>query len=116
MERREFITLLGGAAATWPLIARAQQADRIRRIGVLMAWPETEAEAQTNVATFRKELEKLGWTGGPQHPDRHSLGDIRRRGVGAALREGSHRNRYSSINQRAVRRWGFAANIANCRS
>jgi len=62
MERREFITLLGGAAATWPLITRAQQADRIRRIGVLMAWPETEPEAQTNVATFRKELEKLGWT------------------------------------------------------
>ena len=62
MERREFITLLGGAAATWPLIARAQQADRKRRIGVLMAWPETEPEAQTNVATFRKELEKLGWT------------------------------------------------------
>ena len=61
MNRREFISLLGGAAA-WPLAARAQQGERMRRIGVLMAYAENDAEGQANVAAFRKELQKLGWT------------------------------------------------------
>jgi ABC-type uncharacterized transport system substrate-binding protein len=64
MKRRDFITLLGGAAAAWPLAARAQQSERLRRIGVLMAYAENDAEGQANVAAFRKELQKLGWTEG----------------------------------------------------
>ena len=62
MRRREFITLLGGAAAAWPLAARAQQqGDRVPRVGVLMAYAVTDAEAQSRIAAFRKELQKLGW-------------------------------------------------------
>jgi ABC-type uncharacterized transport system substrate-binding protein len=64
MHRRKFITLLGGAAAAWPLAARAQQPDRMRRIGVLMGFAESDHEAQSWVAAFREELQKLGWTEG----------------------------------------------------
>ena len=64
MRRREFITLLGGAAAAWPLAARGQQADRVWRIGALMGYAESDPEAQTNVAAFREGLQKLGWTEG----------------------------------------------------
>src|SRR5215472_2726571 len=63
MKRREFITLLGGAAA-WPLTARAQQRERMRRIGVLMGWPESDPEAQSELASFVQELQKLGWSDG----------------------------------------------------
>jgi putative ABC transport system substrate-binding protein len=63
MRRREFVTLIGGAAA-WPLAARAQQPDRMRRIGVLMAVPENDHEYQTFFAAFREELQKLGWAEG----------------------------------------------------
>ena len=59
-RRREFITLLGGAVAAWPLAARAQQ--KMRPIGVLMAYAEGDKEAQAWVAAFRDGLEKLGWT------------------------------------------------------
>jgi putative ABC transport system substrate-binding protein len=64
MRRRDVITLLGGAAAAWPLAARAQQAGRVRRIGVLIAYAESNLEGQANVAAFREELQKLGWTEG----------------------------------------------------
>ena len=60
MRRREFITLLGGAAA-WPLAARAQQGERMRRVGVLMMYAESSLEAQSWVAAFREGLEKLAW-------------------------------------------------------
>jgi putative tryptophan/tyrosine transport system substrate-binding protein len=63
MRRREFISLLGGAAA-WPLAARAQQGERMRRIGVLMSFAESDPEAQARVAAFREGLQKLGWTEG----------------------------------------------------
>jgi putative ABC transport system substrate-binding protein len=64
MRRREFITLLSGAAAAWPLAARAQQPDPMRRIGVLMAVPEHDMEYQAYTNAFREELQKLGWTEG----------------------------------------------------
>ncbi|MGB9114893.1 ABC transporter substrate-binding protein [Bradyrhizobium sp.] len=63
MRRREFITLAGGAAA-WPLAARAQQAGRVRRIGLLMTMAETEPEAQARLTSFRAGLQQLGWTEG----------------------------------------------------
>jgi putative ABC transport system substrate-binding protein len=68
MQRREFITLLGGAAAassvSWPLVAHAQQGGAMRRIGVLMAFPENDRDAQTWLAAFREGLQKLGWAEG----------------------------------------------------
>ena len=61
MRRREFITLLCGAAAAWPLAARAQQSERVRRIGVLQSQAADDAERQAYLAAFRQELERLGW-------------------------------------------------------
>ena len=63
MRRRDFITLLGGAAA-WPLAARAQQAERIRRIGVLMNVEADEPVGQPRIAAFVEGLQQLGWTDG----------------------------------------------------
>ena len=64
MKRREFITLLGGAAAAWPLAARAQQGQRMRRIGVLMGLVASDPEAQSRVAAFEHGLRELGWVKG----------------------------------------------------
>jgi putative ABC transport system substrate-binding protein len=64
VRRREFITLLGGAAAAWPLAARAQQPERIRRIGVLMGADENDPVAKTYVSAFTQALADLGWTDG----------------------------------------------------
>ena len=61
IRRREFITVLGGAAA-WPLAARAQQGDRVRRIGVLMPLDENDPLAETWVSAFSQALADLGWT------------------------------------------------------
>ena len=62
MKRREFITLLGGAAAAWPLPVLAQQKERVRRIGVLMPQIADDQEAQTRVGAFVQALSQLGWT------------------------------------------------------
>ena len=62
MRRREFITLLGGAAAAWPVAVRAQQGDRVRRIGVLT--PAADPEARARHAAFLQALEQLGWVDG----------------------------------------------------
>jgi putative ABC transport system substrate-binding protein len=64
MQRREFITLLGGGAVAWPLAGRAQQPDRLRRIGFVTVNDESDPEAQLMVAAFRKGLEEFGWTDG----------------------------------------------------
>ena len=64
MKRREFITLLGGAAAAWPLAARAQQAERVRRIAVLMNNAEDDPEGQARADAFRQGLQALGWIEG----------------------------------------------------
>jgi ABC-type uncharacterized transport system substrate-binding protein len=62
MKRREFITLLGGAAAAWPLAARAQQGERMRRIGVLLPAAADDPEWQARVGAFQQALAVLGWT------------------------------------------------------
>jgi putative ABC transport system substrate-binding protein len=63
MQRRPFITLLGGAAVAWSFAARAQ-GERMRRIGLLMGYAESDREGQANVAAFRGGVQKLGWTEG----------------------------------------------------
>jgi ABC-type uncharacterized transport system substrate-binding protein len=64
MRRRKFIALLGGAAAAWPLAGRAQQGDRMPRLGILMAGAERDPHYQADVAVFREGLQKLGWVDG----------------------------------------------------
>jgi putative tryptophan/tyrosine transport system substrate-binding protein len=65
MRRRQFITLLGGAAAAaWPLAARAQQPSGTRRVGVLINLSENDLEAQRLITAFRERLAKLGWVDG----------------------------------------------------
>jgi putative ABC transport system substrate-binding protein len=64
MSRLEFISLLGAAAATWPLESSAQQSDRVRRIGVLMAATMDDPEYQARVAAFHQSLQELGWNDG----------------------------------------------------
>jgi putative tryptophan/tyrosine transport system substrate-binding protein len=82
MKRREFITLLGGAAA-WPLAARAQQGDRMRRIGVLMNTTADDPEGQARIAAFHQGLQESGWTLG-----RNARIDVR---WGAFDADSSHR-------------------------
>jgi ABC-type uncharacterized transport system substrate-binding protein len=64
MKRREFITLLGGAAAAWPLAARPQQPERMRRMGVLLNLSENDLEARRLITAFREGLAQSGWTEG----------------------------------------------------
>jgi hypothetical protein len=62
VRRREFITLVGGVAVAWPLAARAQQSERVRRLGALMSGAETDPEMQARLAGFRQGLGRFGWT------------------------------------------------------
>jgi hypothetical protein len=62
MRRREFIRLLGGAAAAWPLAARAQQPEQMRRIGMLLNRAAGDPEATSWVAAFQQVLQQLGWS------------------------------------------------------
>jgi putative ABC transport system substrate-binding protein len=64
MKRREFISLIGGAAAAWPLAVRAQEPGRVRKIGVLFAFFDYDPESQARIAAFQQELENLGWREG----------------------------------------------------
>jgi putative ABC transport system substrate-binding protein len=64
VKRRAFITLIGGAAAAWPLAARGQQADRARRVGIMLPYAKGDNEYAVRVRAFRQEFEKLGWTDG----------------------------------------------------
>jgi hypothetical protein len=67
MRRRDFLQVLGGVAAAWPLSAHAQQqAERVRRIGVLMAFDENDVRAKNWLSRFTDELSKLGWTASPR--------------------------------------------------
>ena len=80
MRRREFITLLGGAAVAWPLAARAQQAEPVRRIGVLMGLAESDPEARSLTSITRHRLGELGWSDGRniRIEDRWTAGDNNR--------------------------------------
>jgi hypothetical protein len=80
VRRRAFITLLGGAAATWPLAARAQQAERVRRIGILTNLAEDDPEERARNAAFLQALQQLGWSEG------RNLRIERRSGAGDAER------------------------------
>jgi ABC transporter substrate binding protein len=77
LRRRQFFTLLGGAAA-WPLAARAQQPRHVRRIGILMPNPKSDAESQSYVRAFRQELARLGWSenGNVQFDERWSTSNM----------------------------------------
>jgi putative ABC transport system substrate-binding protein len=64
MKRREFITLLGGAAVAWPPNARAQSTSAVKRVGILMGLAQADAEGQARSAAFRQGLRRLGWIEG----------------------------------------------------
>ena len=88
MKRREFISLFGGAAAAWPLAARAQQSERMRRIGVLMYSTPDEPESQARITALAQGLQQAGWTIGRniRIDTRWSSGDVARlRGDAAQL-------------------------------
>jgi hypothetical protein len=103
MTRREFLSLLGGAAA-WPFAARAQQPDRMRRIGALIGFAESDPEQRARTAAFLDRLSELGLDGGPE--PRHRLSPHRRRdGTGSLLRQGGWRFLPISFLRRRIRRW-----------
>ena len=79
MKRREFIALLGGAAAAWPFAARAQQREPLRRIGILLTTQENDPATQGLLAGFQRRLTEFGWV------DKHNV-RFERRGAAAILR------------------------------
>src|SRR5262245_40590670 len=80
MRRREFIALVGGAAAAWPLAARAQQGERVRRVGVLQNFAADDSEGQVRLTAFGQGLQQLGWRVGRnlRIDYRWSVGDAER--------------------------------------
>ena len=96
MRRREFISLCGGAAAAWPFAARAQQPERMKRIGVLMFYADSDHEGQKRVAAFREELQKLGWEEGRNIQIEYHwyMGDVEKARASAAelVRDLRHRS------------------------
>ena len=80
MRRRQFITLLGGAAVTWPVVAGAQQSERMRRIGLLMNTTPDEPESQARIAALAQGLQEAGWSIGRnlRIDTRWSSGDLAR--------------------------------------
>jgi|SRR3974377_2390731 len=87
MRRREFITLLGGAATTWPLAARAQQTTPFRRIGVLQPAPESESAFRDWRMLFTSRLRELGWTDGENLQINYRFGTGEAMSVGAIAKE-----------------------------
>jgi len=92
VKRRQFITLLGGATVAWPLAARAQQADRVRRIGVLIPQAADDPESQDRIAAFSQGLHESGWIVGRnvQFEYRWGAGDADR---GCLIVWGTYSNR-----------------------
>jgi len=86
MRRREFVSLLGGGVAAWPLMARGQQRDRVRQIGLLSPFSENDPETKARLAAFKERLEQLGWTDGRniKIEYRFSEGNIERTRTAAA--------------------------------
>src|SRR5262249_516818 len=72
--RRDFITLLGGAAAAWPTAARAQRRERVKRIGVLMSFAASDPDAQLRISAFDKGMRDLGWLEGRNLPTEYRWG------------------------------------------
>ena len=98
MKRREFITLLGGAtAASWPLVARAQQQDRMRRIGVLSNLPENDPQMKARLSAFLQGLEKRGWSQGRNVQIRDGLVQPLQINCKHTQKNWSHSNRMSFL-------------------
>ena len=74
MRRRDFVALIGGAAASWPLLASAGESSAPRRVGVLMNLAADDAMGGRRLTAFRQALQQLGWTAWQQASDRRSLG------------------------------------------